>query len=95
MKYAFAAALALLVSACSSTTTTSIDVSRAEAVVRKACPAFRSGSFAADAARTYGTEQITNFGNGSRFTCRCVAKDSGAAPSCSQFVRHGTGLFTP
>jgi hypothetical protein len=89
MNYAFAAALALLLAACTPETTASIDVLRAESPIRKSCPAFRAGGFTADAARTYGAEQITNFSNGSRFTCRCVVKDAGQTPSCAQVARSG------
>jgi hypothetical protein len=96
MKYAvFATALALLLSACVPETTASIDIARAEAPVRKFCPAFRSGAFTADAARTYGSEQITNFQNGSRFTCRCVSKGSGAAPTCDQVAKFGPIKIEP
>jgi hypothetical protein len=95
MKYAFAAALALLVSACVPETTASIDIVRAETPVRKFCPAFRSGPFAADAARTYGDEQITNFTNASTFACRCVAKDAGGAPACQQVRRYNAVRIEP
>jgi hypothetical protein len=95
MKYAYAAALALLVSACVPETTASIDIARAEAPVRKYCPAFRGGPFAADAARTYGAEQITNFTNASAFSCRCVAKEAGAAPSCEQVRRYSAIRLEP
>jgi hypothetical protein len=95
MKYTFAAAVALLVSACVPETTASIDIARADSPVRSFCPAFRSGAFAPDAARTYGSEQITNFQNGSRFTCRCVVKDAGSAPSCAQVARLGPVRIEP
>ncbi len=95
MKHLVAAALALLVSACVSQTTASIDLARAETPVRQSCPAFRTGAFAADAARTYGGEQITNFRNGSRFSCRCVAKTPGEAPSCQQVASHGPVRIEP
>jgi hypothetical protein len=95
MKYAFAAALGLLVSACTPVTTSSIDVARVESPIRQSCPAFRQGSFAPDAARTYGTEQITNFQNGSRFTCRCVVRDASSAPSCAQVTKFGPIRIEP
>ncbi len=95
MKYAFAAALALLASACVSDTTASIDTARAEAPIRKFCPAFRTGAFTADAARTYGTEQITNFRNGSRFSCRCVSKGPGLTPTCDQVASYGPVRIEP
>ncbi len=95
MKYAYAAAIGLLVAACTPETTASIDIARADSVVRKACPAFREGTFAPDASRTYGAEQITNFQNGSRFTCRCVVKDSSTAPSCAQVAKFGPVRIEP
>lgn len=97
MKYAyvFPAALALLVSACSPETTASIDIARAESPIRKACPAFRTGDFKPDAARTYGSEQITNFQNGSRFTCRCVVRNASSAPSCAQVAKLGPIRIEP
>ncbi|MGL4242564.1 MAG: hypothetical protein ACRCTI_15750 [Beijerinckiaceae bacterium] len=95
MKHVLAAALALLLAACVSDTTASIDAARAEAPVRQSCPAFRSGAFTADAARTSGAEQITNFQNGSRFTCRCVAKSQSVAPSCQQVAKFGPIRLEP
>jgi hypothetical protein len=95
MRYAFAAAVALLLAACVPQTTASIDIARAEAPVRQSCPAFRSGPFTADAARTYGGEQITNFRNASRFACTCVAKVQGVAPSCRQVARQGPVRIEP
>jgi hypothetical protein len=88
MKCILGAALALLVAGCVDTTA-SIDIVRAESPIRKSCPAFREGPFTADAARTYGSEQITNFRNASRVTCRCVVKDAGQTPSCAQVARYG------
>jgi hypothetical protein len=78
-----AAALALLCVSCNATTT-AISETRAEASIRKACPAFRSGSFTTAAGRTYGTEQITTFQNASRFQCRCLAKSQNEVPVCTQ-----------
>jgi hypothetical protein len=95
MKYAFAAAVALLVAACTPETTASIDIARADSVVRTSCPAFRQGAFAPEASRTYGTEQITNFRNGSRFACRCVVKDAGSAPACAQVAAFGPIRIEP
>jgi hypothetical protein len=94
MKTIAAAAFALLAAACVSSTA-SIDISRAEAPVRQSCPAFRAGPFTADAARTYGAEQITNFSNGSRFSCRCVVKVAGEAPSCAQVARFSAIRIEP
>jgi membrane-bound lytic murein transglycosylase B len=79
-----AAALALLCASCNSITTASISESRAEAPIRQACPAFRSGIFTSAAARTYGAEQITTFQNGSNFQCRCIVKSADQAPVCNQ-----------
>jgi hypothetical protein len=95
MRYPVAAALALLVSACVPETTASIDIARADSPVRLACPAFRNGPFKADAARTYGSEQITNFQNGSRFSCRCVVKEIGRSPACAQVARYGPVRIEP
>jgi hypothetical protein len=95
MKYAIPAALALLLAACVPQTTASIDIARAEAPVRQFCPAFRTGTFQADAARSYGGEQITNFQNGSRFTCRCVSKEPGQVPRCDQVARFGAIRVEP
>jgi hypothetical protein len=94
MKFILGAALALLVAGCVETTA-SIDTARAESPIRKSCPAFREGSFAASAARTYGSEQITNFSNGSRFTCRCVVKGAGLTPTCAQVARLGPIRIEP
>jgi hypothetical protein len=94
-KFLSTCGIALLLSACVPETTASIDLARAESPVRASCPAFRNGLFAADAARTYGVEQITNFQNSSRFTCRCVAKGAGAAPSCVQVTKYGPVRFEP
>jgi hypothetical protein len=95
MKHAIGAALfALLCAACTAAgTTTSIDLARAEIPVRNACPAFRTGQFSSEAARTYGVEQITNFRNDSQFNCRCIAKALNATPSCSQIPRLRPGAF--
>ena len=78
-----AAALALLCASCNSTTA-SISETRAEAPVRKACPAFRTGNFTSAAARTYGAEQITTFQNSSNFQCRCIVKSVDQPPVCNQ-----------
>jgi hypothetical protein len=94
MRYVVSAAFALLVAGCVDTTA-SIDIARVESPVRKACPAFRDGPFTPDAARTYGGEQITNFQNGSRFTCRCVVRDSSSAPACAQVARFGPIRIEP
>jgi hypothetical protein len=94
MKLFAGAALALLVAGCVDTTA-SIDITRAESPIRQFCPAFRTGPFAADAARTYGTEQITNFSNNSRFTCRCVVKSAGQTPACQQVARFGAVRVEP
>jgi hypothetical protein len=83
-------AVAALCTACN-TTTASISTSRAEAPIRQFCPAFRSGEFAAEGARTYGTEQITTFRNASNFHCRCIVKSAGAAPVCQQVRRFSLG----
>jgi hypothetical protein len=94
MKLAMAAALVLLCAGCNATSTTaSIGMDRAEIPVRQACPAFRTGSFSTEAARTYGIEQITNFRNDSPFSCRCIAKTLSAAPVCSQVRRLRPGAF--
>jgi hypothetical protein len=95
MNHAYAAALALLLAACVSDSTASIDLGRAESPVRQSCPAFRTGPFTADAARTYGSEQITNFRNDSAFTCRCLVKSASAAPACSQVARRGSIRIEP
>jgi hypothetical protein len=86
-----AAALALLLASCNSLTTSSISDSRAEAPIRKACPAFKVGGFSAEGARTYGGEQITTFRNETNFHCRCIAKAADQAPSCSQVRRFSLG----
>jgi hypothetical protein len=88
MKFILGAAFALLVAGCVDTTA-SIDIARVESPIRKSCPAFREGSFMADAARTYGAEQITNFRNTSRVTCRCIVKDRAQTPSCAQVAQYG------
>jgi hypothetical protein len=86
-----AAALALLLTSCNSLTTASISETRAEAPVRKACPAFRVGEFTAEGARSYGGEQITTFRNDTNFHCRCIAKAADQAPSCNQVRRFSLG----
>jgi hypothetical protein len=78
-----AGALALFCTSCNSTTS-SISEARAEAPIRQACPAFRTGNFSSAAARTYGAEQITTFQNGSNFQCRCIAKTADQLPVCNQ-----------
>jgi hypothetical protein len=78
-----ASALALMCVSCNSTTA-SISETRAEAPIRQACPAFRSGSFTSAAARTYGAEQITTFQNSSNFQCRCIVKSADQPPVCNQ-----------
>jgi hypothetical protein len=78
-----AAALAILCASCNTTTAT-ISETRAEASIRKACPAFRTGSFTTAVGRTYGAEQITTFQNASRFQCRCLAKSESEVPTCNQ-----------
>ncbi|MGL4636054.1 MAG: hypothetical protein ACRCWF_08745 [Beijerinckiaceae bacterium] len=82
--------VALLVSACT-TTTSGIATSRADAQVRQFCPAFKTGAFSQDSARTYGAEQVTTFQNGSKFNCRCIAKALDQAPSCQQVRRFVLG----
>lgn len=84
------AAIILLCVACQSATT-SISESRAEASVRQSCPAFRSGPFSVDGARSYGTEQITTFKNASTFNCRCIARSAEQEPKCSQVRRFTLG----
>ncbi len=79
----FAFAFALLCASCNSTTS-GISESRADPQVRKACPAFRMGGFSSASARTYGTEQVTIFKNGSRFECRCIVKSAEGLPVCNQ-----------
>jgi hypothetical protein len=81
---------ALLCGACT-TTTSGISTDRAEVSVRKFCPAFKTGAFTSDSARTYGNEQITTFQNGSRFNCRCLASQRDATPSCQQVRRFVLG----
>jgi hypothetical protein len=84
--------VAVLAGACNSSgNTASIAVERAEAPVRKACPSFRNGEFSRDSSRTYGTEQITTFQNGSAFNCRCVVKVADATPKCQQVRRFVLG----
>ncbi len=91
VKNPFAAAAIILLCAACQTATTSISESRAEASIRKFCPAFRSGPFAVDGARTYGTEQITTFKNASTFHCRCIARSAEQEPKCSQVRRFTLG----
>jgi hypothetical protein len=82
--------LLLLCGACTATTS-GIATDRAEISVRKSCPAFKTGLFQQDSARTYGNEQITTFQNGSRFNCRCLANQLTASPSCQQVRRFVLG----
>jgi hypothetical protein len=84
-------ALALLAASCNNTFTQGISESRAEAPIRRFCPAFRNGSFAADMSRSYGAEQITTFRNETSFHCRCIAKTADEAPVCSQVRRFSLG----
>ena len=84
MKMVVSAILVALFCAACNATTASIPVERADASVRKFCPAFRKGPFVQDSARTYGSEQVTTFQNGSRFNCRCLVKDSSESPRCNQ-----------
>ncbi|MFM9975646.1 MAG: hypothetical protein ACKVON_13860 [Beijerinckiaceae bacterium] len=95
MKHTICAlALALLCAACNTiSTTASIETTRAEIPVRNACPAFKTGNFSSESARTYGIEQITNFKNDSQFNCRCIAKTLNATPTCSQVRRLRPGAF--
>ena len=86
-------AVALLCSACVPETTASIAIARAEAPVRQFCPAFKTGDFSKDSARSYGTEQITTFQNGSPFNCRCIVKSVDQTPSCSQVRRFSLGVI--
>jgi hypothetical protein len=86
-----AAALAILCASCNATHTASISETLAEAPVRMSCPAFRAGPFVPEAARSYGSEQITTFRNDTNFHCRCIAKASGQAPTCSQVRRFTLG----
>jgi hypothetical protein len=91
MKTPFLAlALLLLCGACTATTS-GIAPDRADVSVRKSCPAFKSGPFTQDSARTYGDEQITTFKNGSRFNCRCLATQRDAMPACQQVRRFVLG----
>jgi starvation-inducible outer membrane lipoprotein len=86
----FVIVIAMLVAACT-TTTSAIDTQRADAFVRQSCPAFKTGVFKQDSARTYGTEQVTTFQNGSSFNCRCIAKAADQALSCQQVRRFVLG----
>jgi hypothetical protein len=86
MKSIIFAGLALLCGACVSSTS-SIDISRAEEPIRQFCPAFKSGSFSPDSSRTYGSEQVSTFQNGSPFNCRCLVKAQDQTPSCQQVRR--------
>ena len=86
-----AASLALLCASCNATHTASISETRAEAPVRRFCPAFRTGPFVAEGARSYGAEQITTFRNDSSFHCRCIAKAADQAPTCNQVRRFSLG----
>jgi hypothetical protein len=87
-----ATALALFCASCHSTTA-SIGESRAEAPIRLACPAFRSGSFTSAAARTYGAEQITTFQNSSNFQCLCIVKSADQRPVCNQIRPFSAALL--
>ena len=86
-------AIALFGAACTPDTTASIAIARAEAPVRQFCPAFKTGDFSKDSARSYGTEQITTFQNGSPFNCRCIVKSANQTPSCSQVRRFSLGVL--
>ncbi len=88
--FVFVTALALACAACN-TSTQGIQTSRAETSIRKACPAFKTGPFSNDAARSYGSEQITTFRNDSKFNCRCVVKSAEQAPVCQQVRRFVLG----
>jgi hypothetical protein len=83
--------IALLISACVPEATANINIVRAEAPVRKSCPAFKTGSFSSDSARSYGSEQITTFKNETKFNCRCVVKSAEQAPVCQQVRRFVLG----
>ncbi|MGL4575708.1 MAG: hypothetical protein ACRCV9_13075 [Burkholderiaceae bacterium] len=89
-RFYIVSAAALLLGACNQTTA-SISVDRADASVRRFCPAFRVGVYTNDASRTYGTEQITTYRNESRFNCRCVVKTVNDKPACAQVKRFTLG----
>lgn len=90
-RFICASAIAIFAASCTMTNTASISETRAEASVRRSCPAFRAGSFAAEGARSYGSEQITTFRNETNFHCRCIAKAPDEAPNCSQVRRFALG----
>jgi hypothetical protein len=91
MKKIFLTVVLVVMCAACTTTTTGIDLTLAETPVRQSCPAFKSGSFAEDSARTYGKEQITTFRNESRFNCRCISREINSAPACQQVRRFVLG----
>jgi hypothetical protein len=92
MKKAFLSlATVLLVSGCTSSNTASIATSSVEPQVRQFCPAFKRGEFETDSARSYGSERVTTFQNGSRFNCRCFIRTAGSSPTCSQVRRFTLG----
>jgi hypothetical protein len=88
MKLPIAALFALLLAACMPESTASISINRAEAPVRQFCPAFRSGgAITVQSSRTYGSEQITMFDNGSGVACRCTVSSATDTPRCAQVAR--------